>query len=111
MQKERDDLRDPKSEQALDAEQQDAALQARYERLLKAMDERFDIRGSDLSILVVSCLDDNGRVSSKRRRQFGDRVPADAFDVLEKLAAGILQEESREARHLLRSKPDDGAAP
>jgi Fic/DOC family len=52
---------------------------ARYDRILKAVNERFDVRGSDLATLVVCCLDNGGKVSKNWRRQFTGRVPEAVF--------------------------------
>ena len=54
---------------------------ARYDRIVKAVDERFDVRGSDLATLVVSSLDNGGKVSKRRRKQFEQR-PSDVMDAL-----------------------------
>lgn len=56
---------------------------ARYDRIYKAVNERFDIRGNDLTVLVLSCLQNNGKVSNNRRRQYAATVPEAAFDAIE----------------------------
>jgi DNA-binding transcriptional ArsR family regulator len=38
---------------------------ARYDKIVKTVNERFDLRGSDLSTLVVCCLDNAGKLSKK----------------------------------------------
>lgn len=53
------------------------------------MSERFDVRGSDLATLVVCCLDNGGKVSKNRRRQFAGRVPEAAFDHIERVASEL----------------------
>ena len=58
----------------------------RYDAIVRAVDERFDVRGSDLSLLVICCLDNGGRLSKHRRKQFQGRVPDLVFDYIEKLA-------------------------
>jgi hypothetical protein len=62
---------------------------ARYDRILKAVNERFDVRGSDLATLVVCCLDNGGKVSKNRRRQFTGRVPEAVFDYIEQVASEL----------------------
>lgn len=62
----------------------------RYDCLVKLTDERFDIRGSDLSRLVMLCLDNHGIVSRNRRKQFQYTVPDAAFDFLEEQARLLL---------------------
>lgn len=60
-------------------------LQA-YDSVLKAVDSRFDVRGSDLSRLVMMCLDNQGKVSQHRRKQFRYRVQEEIFDYIEEQA-------------------------
>lgn len=56
------------------------------DEIARAVNERYDVRGSDLSQLIAGC-PRNGNVISKRRRdQFGSRVPGDVFDLIERLA-------------------------
>lgn len=76
------------AEQALDVElRQETRFLARYDAVLAAVNERFDIRGSDLSTLIVGCIDNNNVISKRRRHQFSGRVPEAAFDFIEKAAA------------------------
>jgi hypothetical protein len=62
---------------------------ARYDRILKAVNERFDVRGSELATLVVSCLDNGGKVLKNRRKQFTGRVPEAVFDYIEQVASEL----------------------
>jgi hypothetical protein len=55
----------------------------RYDRVIKAVNERFDVRGSDLSKLVMMCLDNDGKVSKHRRKQFQFRVSEEVFEFIE----------------------------
>jgi fido (protein-threonine AMPylation protein) len=75
------------AEQALEVElRNETEFLARYDRVLKAVDQRFDVRGSTLSSLVRLCLDNNDTLSKNRRKQFVGRVPEDAFDFIERCA-------------------------
>lgn len=75
------------AEQALEVElREETAFLMRYDRIAAAVNARFDVRGSDLSTLIVSCLDNGGKVSTRRRDQFADRVPGAVFDLIEQLA-------------------------
>jgi hypothetical protein len=47
------------------------------------VDERFDVRGNDLTNLVLACLQNNGKVSANRRKKFADTVPAIVFEAIE----------------------------
>lgn len=76
------------AEQALEVDlRSETKFLARYDRIVKGIDERFDVRGSDLATLVVSALDNGGKVSKRRRKQFEGRVPESVFDSIEELAA------------------------
>jgi hypothetical protein len=54
------------------------------------VNEKFELRGSDLSTLVVCCLDNDGKLSKNRRRQFLGRVPESVFDYIEDVAREII---------------------
>jgi len=56
---------------------------AGYDKVMKDVDRRFDLVGSTLSTLVLSCHQNGGVLSRHRRKQFGSTVPADAFDFIE----------------------------
>ena len=76
------------AEQALEVElRQETEFLVRYDAIRKAADERFDVKGSDLGTLVMMCLDNGGKLSLRRRRQFEGRVPEALFDFLEEAAA------------------------
>jgi hypothetical protein len=55
----------------------------RYDRVVKAVNERYDVRGSDLSKLVMMCLDNEGKVSRHRRKQFQYSVAQEVFEFIE----------------------------
>lgn len=75
------------AEQALEVElRHETQFLARYDAILAAANERFDVRGSDLSTLITTCLDNAGLVSKRRRKQFTGRVPEALFDFLEAAA-------------------------
>ena len=63
-------------------------LQA-FDRVYRAIDLRFDVRGKDLSVLVISALQNQGKVSSNRRRQFQNTVQPQVFDAIEELISDI----------------------
>jgi hypothetical protein len=56
---------------------------AQFDALYKAVDERFDVRGRDLTTLVLSCLQNKGKVSANQRKKFSDIVQAAVFDAVE----------------------------
>lgn len=76
------------AERALDVELRDETrFLARYDQVLKAVDERYDVRTSLLSTLVMMCLDNQGVMSQNRRKQYRHQVPEELFDYLESQAA------------------------
>lgn len=81
------------AEQALEVELRDeVAYLRRYDAIFKAVDDAFDIRQSDLSQLVRHAIEQGGRVSNNRRKQFADRIDPAAFEFLERVAADVLAE-------------------
>lgn len=75
------------AEQALEVElRNETEFLARYDIVLKEVDQRFDVRGSTLSSLVRLCLDNDNILSKNRRKQFVGRVPEEAFDFIEQCA-------------------------
>ncbi|MFJ2692384.1 Fic family protein [Pseudomonas sp. NPDC087336] len=69
-----------------------------YDKIVKAVDERYDVRGSDLSNLVMMCLAQNGTVSKHRRKQFKYSVQEEVFDYIEQVTQALLiaQDEERQ---------------
>jgi len=81
------------AEQALDVElRREAEFLARYDAVVRAVNDRFDIQNNDLTTLILSCLQNEGVVSKHRRKQFANRVPEDAFDFIEQAARGYKHE-------------------
>jgi len=56
---------------------------AQFDELFKAVNERFDVRGNDLTTLVLACLQNKGKVSVNRRKKFAATVPDSVFEALE----------------------------
>ena len=82
--------------QALDVElRRETQFLARYDRVVRAVDGRVDIRGSDLGTLVVIGLDNEGVISKKKRKRFADRVPQAHFDLIEAAVRETLEDEAR----------------
>lgn len=68
-----------------------------YDRVAREINARFDVRGSTLSTLIVSCLQHDGRLSKRRRDQFANAVPDSVFDAIERSCASAIAE--RDAPH------------
>ncbi|TWC06413.1 MULTISPECIES: Fic family protein [unclassified Pseudomonas] len=66
-----------------------------YDRIVKAVDERYDVRGSDLSNLAMMCLAQNGVVSKHRRKQYKYSVQEEVFDFIEQVAQTLLREQEK----------------
>ncbi|MGI4858788.1 MAG: Fic family protein [Janthinobacterium lividum] len=74
------------AEQALDVDlRQETEFLARFDRISKALNDEYDVRGNDQHLLIVSALQNGGRVSNNRRRQLAERVPAEVFDFVERI--------------------------
>lgn len=54
-----------------------------FDRVYKTVDTAVDVRGNDLTILVRSALQNQGKVSAHRRKQFQATVPESVFDLIE----------------------------
>lgn len=79
------------AKRALEIELRDeTAFLENYDTVYKAVDERFDVRGSDLAPLVMMCLTNGGTVSNNRRRQYLYRVPEAVFNFIEETAQQVL---------------------
>nr|WP_298379660.1 Fic family protein [uncultured Halomonas sp.] len=61
-----------------------------FDQVYRTIDERFDIRGSELARLVMMCLSNEGRLSKNRRKQFRYQVPQEALDAIEREALQAL---------------------
>lgn len=61
-----------------------------YDKVVKAVDERYDVRGSDLSNLVMMCLSQKGTVSKHRRKQYQYAVSEEVFDYIEQVTQSLL---------------------
>ena len=72
------------TEAALEVElKQEAEFLERYDKIMKQVGEQVDIRGSDLSLLVISCLENDGVLSNNKRKKYGQTIPKEALDLIE----------------------------
>lgn len=55
----------------------------RYDEIYRRINERFDVASKDLATLVMLCMEQKGRVSEKRWKQYRYSVPQEVFDELE----------------------------
>jgi hypothetical protein len=93
--------------------QTEVKLLMHYDAIYRKVDTMFDVRSSDLSLLVLSCLQNAGVVSKNRRKQFAATVPGAVFDAIEQAwsetASPMLEVDSASSfSQLTRHKvPDD----
>jgi hypothetical protein len=73
--------------------QKETAFLESYDTVYRRVDERFDVRGSDLASLVMMCLSNNGKVSTNRRKQYKYAVPDHVFDYIEEVAKQVLEQQ------------------
>ncbi len=70
--------------QALEVElREEAQFLENYDAVVRAVNARYDVRGSELAKLVMMCLSNNGVVSRNRRKQFENIVQGEVFDFIE----------------------------
>lgn len=96
------------AKRALEVElREETAFLEAYDAVHKAVDERFDVRGSDLSNLVMMCLTNGGTVSNNRRKQYQYRVPEAVFDFIEEVSRQVLAEQHAASELLADEPPSD----
>jgi hypothetical protein len=71
---------------------QETRFLADYDQVHRAIDEAFDIRGSDLASLILCAFEQGGRLSQNRRKQYALRVPAATLDAIEAEVRRCLQD-------------------
>jgi Fic family protein len=88
------------AEQALDVElRQETQYLAHFDAIRRAIDERYDVRGSLLATLISIALDGGGTISNSKRKRFAANLPAEVFDAIE-----------AETRAVLTVPPDSGGS-
>ncbi|WP_281686869.1 hypothetical protein [Pseudomonas citronellolis] len=61
-----------------------------YRTILRAMDARYDIRGSMLAEMVKACLAHRATLPAAQRADFAQHAPVEAMAYLEKFTATLL---------------------
>ncbi|MNM84462.1 Fic/DOC family protein [compost metagenome] len=98
------------AKRALEVELRDeTAFLENYDAVYRAVDERFDVRGSDLANLVMMCLSNGGSVSNNRRKQYLYRVPEAVFDYIELTAQQVLAAQRSAAQAQQGAEPQTDA--
>lgn len=70
---------------------QEVDFLALFDTVKRYIDERYDLRGSDLSALIVAIHQNGGNLSNNRRKRYADRVPPEALDAIEQAVARAMQ--------------------
>ncbi|MEK6789146.1 MAG: Fic family protein [Pseudomonadota bacterium] len=83
------------AKRALEVElREETVFLARYDRIIRLINAQYDVRGSDLSKLVIMCLDNQGQLSLNRRKQFRYVVSDDALSFIEASTQQVLEDAS-----------------
>jgi hypothetical protein len=70
---------------------QEVAFLALFDRVKRHIDERHDLRGSDLANLIVTIFQNGGTLSHNRRKRYADRVQAHVLDAIEDTVSRAMQ--------------------
>lgn len=62
-----------------------------FDRVKRHIDQRHDLRGSDLATLIVTIFQNGGTLSNNRRKRFADRVQAHVLDAIEDAVGRAMQ--------------------
>ncbi|GAB2741401.1 Fic family protein [Melaminivora jejuensis] len=62
-----------------------------FDRVARGINDRYDLRSSDLTTLVVSIFQNEGRLSNNRRKRFAGRVPDEVLDAVEAAVQQAMQ--------------------
>ncbi|WP_407281062.1 Fic family protein [Aromatoleum evansii] len=94
------------AEEALNVDlRQETEFLASFDRISRAVNEEFDLRSNDQHLLIASALHNGGAISKKRRKQLIERVPAEAFELIEALVKAELAQQEAPSPSRPRSGP------
>ena len=72
------------AEQALEHDLRGETLfLTQYDRVLRTVNERYDIPGKDIATILMGAFDQHGTISKARRRRFEHLIPGEALDFIE----------------------------
>lgn len=72
------------AEAALDTHlRQEVDFLSLFDRVARFINDRHDLRSSDLTTLIVTIFQNGGKLSNNRRKRFAERVPDAALDAIE----------------------------
>lgn len=70
---------------------QEVDFLALFDRVKRYINERHDLRGSDLANLIVTIFQNHGTLSNNRRKRYADRVQAHVLDAIEAAVSRAMQ--------------------
>lgn len=80
------------AEAALDTHlRQEVDFLGLFDRVARYINDRHDLRSSDLTTLIVTIYQNGGRLSNNRRKRFAERVPEPALDAIEMAVSQAMQ--------------------
>lgn len=65
-----------------------------FDRVQRHINERHDLRGSDLATLIVTIFQNGGILSNNRRKRYADRVQAPVLDAVERAVSRAMRGEA-----------------
>ncbi len=72
------------AEAALDTHlRQEVDFLGLFDRVARFINDRHDLRSSDLTTLIVTIFQNGGKLSNNRRKRFAERIPAHVLDAIE----------------------------
>lgn len=75
---------------------QEVAFLELFDQVQRHINERHDLRGSDLATLIVAIFQNGGALSNNRRKRYADRVQPHVLDAVEGAVARVMRGESLE---------------
>jgi len=88
---------------------QETLFLRRHDQIVRAVNAEYDVKGPVLSRLVMMCLENGGKVSKNRRKQYQHDLPSEAFDFIEEQWRECVGGESL-AMDVLVTPDEDGPA-
>ena len=70
---------------------QEVEFLALFDRVKHHINERHDLRGSDLATLIVTIFQNGGTLSANRRKRYADRVQPHVLDAIEAAVSRAMQ--------------------
>jgi hypothetical protein len=64
---------------------------ALFDRVKRHINDRHDLRGSDLATLIVTIFQQGGTLSRNRRKRYADRVQPHVLDAIEEAVSQAMQ--------------------